>query len=203
MDALRYAAVLELGRTEVSLALIDLITYREIKSRKLQIRPLRQPYLHFDVAEIWKFLVAGLKHYQSGYDINAISFASSVAPMALLDQDNALVLPVLHPDDPGPEDLRSVYELVRPTFAETASALTPDNCSVGHQLFWQSRTFPEAFRKVAAIVPWPQYWAWRAGGHLRSETTSLGVTTGRRWQPVRVGRDFSQPVTRQWFDSPT
>lgn len=177
MSALRYAAVLELSRSEVSLALIDLITYREIKARKLQIRPLRQPYLHFDAAEIWKFLVAGLKHYQSGYDINAISFSSSVAAMALLDGDNALVLPVLHPDDPGPAELRGVYEQVRPKFAETASASSPDSCGAGHQLFWQSRTFPDDFRKVAAIVPWPQYWAWRASDALRAETTSFGASS--------------------------
>ncbi len=54
--------------------------------------------------------------------------------------------------------------------------------NVGAQLFWQARSFPEAFAEVEHIVTYPQYWAWWLTGVAANEPTSLGAHTDL-WAP--------------------
>ena len=66
---------------------------------------------------------------------------------------------------------------MRPPFAETGTPRLPIGLNLGAQLFWQARRFPEAFARVAAILTYPQYWAFRLTGVRANEATSLGCHT--------------------------
>ncbi len=64
---------------------------------------------------------------------------------------------------------------------------------MGAQIFWQARRFPEGFARVAHVLMYPQYWAFRLTGVAVSEPTSLGCHTDL-WDPWRG--DFSSLVER-------
>ena len=70
----------------------------------------------------------------------------------------------------------------------------PIGLNLGAQLFWQARAFPAEFARVARILMYPQYWAYRLTGVLANEVTSLGCHTDL-WD-YRAG-DFSTLVDRQ------
>ena len=70
--------------------------------------------------------------------------------------------------------------------------------TLGHQLFWLSREFPEAFARARWILPFAQYWAWGLAGVPACEVTSLGAQT-QLWNPRE--RAFSSLVGQQgWAD---
>ena len=76
------------------------------------------------------------------------------------------------------------YRRARGDFAETLSPDLPNGLNAGRQLFWLSRTFPDAFARTEAILPYPQYWVWRLTGRKAAEVTSLGCHTDL-WAPRR------------------
>jgi sugar (pentulose or hexulose) kinase len=63
--------------------------------------------------------------------------------------------------------------------------------NLGRQLFWQQKEFTKAFAHVTDILMYPQYWAWRLSGQLRSEVTSLACHTDL-WSPRK--NDYSSLV---------
>ena len=84
--------------------------------------------------------------------------------------------------------LAADYDAVRPPFAETGTPRLPIGLNLGAQLFWQAERFPDEFAKVATILIYPQYWAFRLSGVAANEATSLGCHTDL-WNPAH-GRFF-------------
>ena len=59
MESLRHAAVLDIGKTNVKLVLVDMITFREIKALSMPNVVLEDgPYRHFDTEAIWRFTLS-------------------------------------------------------------------------------------------------------------------------------------------------
>ena len=54
------------------------------------------------------------------------------------------------------EMTRQPDDALRPPFSDSFSPRLPGGLNVGAQLFWQARTFPEAFARVAHVVTYPQ-----------------------------------------------
>ena len=94
----------------------------------------------------------------------------------------------------GRSSCRPTMTRARPPFAETGTPRLPIGLNLGAQLFWQARAFPAEFARVARILMYPQYWAYRLTGVLANEVTSLGCHTDL-WD-YRAG-DFSTLVDRQ------
>ena len=124
--------------------------------------------------------------------IEAIVTTTHGACAALLDSQG-LVLPVLDYEFEGVHETDAAYEALRPDFAETYSPSLPAGLNLGRQLFWQSRCFPHAWRRVRTVLTYPQYWAWRLSGVRASECSSLGCHTDL-WQPL--AHDFSALLDR-------
>jgi sugar (pentulose or hexulose) kinase len=186
-----HVAVIDIGKTNAKVVLIDTRTGQQTASlgRPNTIRP-DGPYPHADIEGLWTFILDALTALHAEHGVDGISITTHGATGALLAGD-ALALPVLDYEFDGPEALANDYASVRPDFGESLSPRLPNGLNWGAQLFWQSRTFPEAFAKVTAILPYPQYWAWRLTGVLASEVTSLGCHTDL-WAPDRG--DFSSMV---------
>ncbi|WP_265516461.1 FGGY-family carbohydrate kinase [Nitratireductor luteus] len=188
----RHIAVIDIGKTNAKLALVDLASPREIDHRRMLNAVLADgPYPHHDVDRLWRFILDGLAELRQQHPIDALTVTTHGATAALLDSKGGLALPVLDYEHGGPDALASDYDAVRPDFSESGSPRLPAGLNLGAQLFWQSRAFPSAFANVAAILAYPQYWAWRLTGIAANEVTSLGCHTDL-WDPA--AGDFSSLV---------
>lgn len=178
----RFIAVLDVGKTNVKLVVHDLETGEDVfvrtRSNAVVDTP---PYPHYDVEGMWAFFLGTLKEATANLKIDALSFTTHGATFALLAGDK-LALPVLDYEFSGPDALDVSYSAARPAFAESFTPRLPGGLNAGAQIYWQARSFPEAFSAVTSIVPYPQYWAFRFSGEQASEPTSLGVHTDL-WAP--------------------
>ena len=173
-----HVAVIDIGKTNAKLALVDLGTLTEIEVRKRPNLVLPgPPYPHYDTDGLWQFILSGLTEMQHAHGIDAITVTTHGASAALLDGDGRLAAPVLDYEHGGPDTLSTEYDTVRPEFAETGSPRLPMGLNLGAQLFWQFETFPEIRRRTRAIVTYPQYWTFRLTGKAVNEVTSLGCHT--------------------------
>ncbi|NGN42629.1 carbohydrate kinase [Mesorhizobium sp. CGMCC 1.15528] len=195
----RHVAVIDIGKTNAKVVVVDLDAMAEIDVRKMPNRVSNDGlYPHHDTERLWDFIIASLSELARRHAIDAISVTTHGATAALLDERGELALPILDYEHDGPDDLADDYAAVRPPFAESGTPRLPGGLNLGAQIFWQSKTFPKQFSAVRAILPYPQYWAFRLTGVLATEVTSLGCHTDL-WNPAR--RDFSTMVDRLgWRD---
>ena len=171
-------AVLDLGKSNAKVALVDTADAVELEVLAMPTPVRAAPlYPQPDVEALWTFFLDGLATLRERGPIDAIGVTTHGATVALLDADGALALPVLDYEHDGPERYAAEYDRVRPPFAATGSPRLPGGLNVGAQLFWQERCFPERFARVAHLLTWPQYWAYRLCGERASELTSLGCHT--------------------------
>ncbi len=175
-------AVLDVGKTNVKAALVDLEAGREIDVRTRPNAVLTDgPYPHYDVEVIFDFFLVSLGelHAASGFD--AISVATHGASGALLG-DEGLALPVMDYEFRYPAAIEEAYEALRPPFSETFSPRLPGGLNLGAQLHYQKTRFPQHFRSARTVVTYPQYWGWRLTGATATDPTSLGCHTDL-WRP--------------------
>jgi sugar (pentulose or hexulose) kinase len=191
----RRIAVIDIGKTNAKVALVDAQTLTEITIRKTPNIMLNDgPYPHFDMQGQWEFVIAALKDLNAADPFDAISITTHGASAALVAQNGALALPVLDYEHTGPDELASEYNKVRPDFAETFSPRLPIGLNLAAQFYWQQSRYPDAFAKTQHILALPQYWAMQLTGIAASEATSLGAHTDL-WQPAKA--DFSSLVHSQ------
>ncbi|SFN84024.1 Sugar (pentulose or hexulose) kinase [Mesorhizobium sp. NFR06] len=194
MSALRTIAVIDIGKTNAKVALVDLATRSEVALRRTANTPVKQaPYPHHDVEALWTFILNSLAHLNSERRIDAISITTHGATGTLVDASGELALPVLDYEFDGPDRLAADYDAVRPPFAETGTPRLPLGLNLGAQFFWQQQRFPADFARTAAMLMYPQYWALRLTGVAANEVTSLGCHTDL-WSPWTS--DYSSLVDR-------
>lgn len=194
MSLPRSVAVIDIGKTNAKLVLIDASTGTQIATRSTPNTVLRDgPYPHADVERLWTFILESLRDLNAAHGIDGISITTHGATAALMAGD-ALAMPVMDYEHNGTDETAVLYAAERPAFSESLSPLLPNGLNLGAQIFWQSRAHSEAFAGVTQILTYPQYWAWRLTGVPASELTSLGCHTDL-WAPVQ--QDFSSLVDRQ------
>jgi sugar (pentulose or hexulose) kinase len=180
---MKHIAVIDLGKTNVKLALVDLAAQAEIA---VVTRPnavmADGPYPHFDTDGIWQFLRSGLAALHADHGIDGISITTHGACAALLAADGSLAAPVLDYEHGGPDTSRAGYEAIRPPFAETGSAALPMGLNLGAQLYWQLAQDPTLRDRIDRIVTWPQYWGFLLTGNTACDLCSLGCHTDL-WNP--------------------
>ncbi|WP_018183763.1 FGGY-family carbohydrate kinase [Kaistia granuli] len=168
-------AVLDIGKSNAKLALLDLETrvVLDIRTRKNAVLP-GPPYPHFDVDGIWDWFLDGLTEFAGKAEIAVIATTTHGAAIAVLGRDG-LALPVLDYEFAGPDAVTDDYRKARGDFAEILSPDLPGGLNAGRQLYWMARTFPAEFAGAEAVVPYPQYWVWRLTGRRVAEATSFGA----------------------------
>lgn len=190
----RSIAVIDIGKTNAKVVLIDAATRQQVAVRSVPNVVRRDgPYPHADVEMLWGFIVESLRQLQAEHGVDGISITTHGATAALL-AGRALAMPVLDYEHDGPEETAAAYAAIRLDFAESLSPRLPNGLNLGAQIFWQSQVHAADFARVTAILTYPQYWAWRLTGVMASEVTSLGCHTDL-WAPGRG--DFSGMVGAQ------
>lgn len=193
-----HIAVIDIGKTNIKLVLIDRVGYRQIAALSQANTALVDgPFPHYDTEQIWQFILDGLRAFHQAHRVDAISITTHGATAALLAGDT-LALPVLDYEFDGPETTGQDYDDARGPFAQTLSPRLPVGLNLGAQIFWQMKAFPDAFARVTDILMYPQFWAWKLTGQKASEVTSLGTHTDL-WHPNDA--DFSTLVDQcNWRD---
>ena len=187
-------AVIDVGKTNAKVVLLDGTSGTEIAVRRTPNRVVAAaPYPHYDVEALWKFILSALAEFASTPGFDAISITTHGASAALLDAQGRLALPVLDYEFEYPEAIREAYDRLRPDFAETCSPRLSGGLNLGAQLHFQKTAFPDYFGRVATILTYPQYWAFRLTGVVANEATSLGCHTDL-WLPG--GGTYSPLVDR-------
>ena len=194
MQEIRNVAVIDIGKTNGKVALFDLAEGRESHVHSTANTVLADgPYPHYDIEGLWAFFLDSLRRIGERERIDAIAITAHGASITLIDAGGNLALPVLDYEFDGPDRLKAEYDAVRPPFSETGTPRLVAGLNVGAQLYWLAKTYPEAFARAAAILPYPQYWSMRLTGVRASEPTSIGAHTDL-WNPYR--REFSSLVDR-------
>jgi sugar (pentulose or hexulose) kinase len=191
---MRTVAVIDIGKTNVKVALVDLGLGAEVavETQANAVIP-GPPWPHFDVAGQWGFITAALRRLGHAARIEGIVVTTHGACAALLDAAGDLAAPVLDYEHPGPEGVRVAYDAIRPGFDETGSPALPMGLNLGAQLHWMLDAMPDLRDRVAQVVMWPGYWAHRLTGVVASDVCSLGCHTDL-WNPWRG--DWSGLVAR-------
>jgi sugar (pentulose or hexulose) kinase len=186
-------AVLEVGRTEVKLlAITPHGRLLSVRSAPNEVRT-GDPYPSCNTEHIWRWMMAALADLGERFTIRAIVPTSYGSTAALVDAAD-LVLPILDYAAEPSADVAAAYAEIAPWFEECHCPIEPAGLTLGRQLFWLSRAFPDEFGRTRWILPFAQYWAWGLAGVPACEVTSLGAQT-QLWNP-RL-RDFSSLVQRQ------
>ncbi len=194
MEKPRCVAVIDIGKTNAKVALVDTASHQETAVRKTPNLVLIDGlYPHFEMEGQWNFVLASLSELYATEPFDAISITTHGASAALVRHDGSLALPALDYEHDGPDSLTEEYNAVRPPFSETFSPRLPIGLNLGAQIFWQQKLFPKEFAETAHILALPQYWAMQLTGVAASEATSLGAHTDL-WLPKEA--DFSSLVTR-------
>lgn len=185
MTDAKHVAVIDIGKTNAKLALVDLDRLEEIavvtRPNTVQSGP---PWPHFDVEGHWTFLLQALGEFHRKHRVDAISVTTHGASIVLLDRNGGLAAPVLDYEHSGPDEFAAEYDAIRPSFAHTGSPRLAGGLNVGAQLHWQFRTDPTLRDRTETIVTYPQYWGHRLTGCVASDVTSIGCHTDL-WEPQR------------------
>ena len=178
-----HVAVIDIGKTNAKLALVDLDSLAEIAvvTRPNAVLP-GPPWPHFDLDGHWDFLLEALAVFNSEHGVDAISVTTHGAAAVLLDADGRLAAPMLDYEHPGPDALAAAYDALRPPFEDTGSPRLPMGLNLGAQLHWMFATDPGLLDRTATIVTYPQYWGYRLTGRAATDVSSLGCHTDL-WQP--------------------
>ena len=189
-----HIAVIDIGKTNAKLALVDGGTLAEIavvtRPNKVLSGP---PWPHFDLEGHWQFFLKHLADFHAQHGIDAISVTTHGAACVLLDRDGGLAAPMLDYEHPGPDALAAEYDAIRPDYALTGSPRLTMGLNLGAQLHWMLTTDPGLDARLAQALTYPQYWGWRLTGIMASDVTSLGCHTDL-WHPFEGG--FSDLVGR-------
>lgn len=176
-------AVLDVGKTNAKVAILDCASGEELDVRRVPNRVLSTPpYPHYDIDALWAFFREALKALAGTTGFEAISITTHGASAALVDASGDLALPVLDYEHRYPQAIEEAYAALRPPFSETFSPALPGGLNLGAQLHYQKTAFADDFARVAAIMTYPQYWAFRLTGVAANEVTSLGCHTDL-WRP--------------------
>src|SRR6202789_3985458 len=138
-------------------------------------------YLRLDTEGAWSFLSGAFKEVGARFSIEAISTTTHGCAAVLMGRDGE-ALPPLDYEFDGFAAVDSAYDAARPSYDESRSPHLPRGLNLGRHIFYYERQFPGQFKQAAAFLTYPQYFAWRLGGAMASEATSLGAHTDL-WRP--------------------
>ncbi|MEN8895360.1 MAG: FGGY-family carbohydrate kinase [Yoonia sp.] len=183
MIAPRHIAVIDIGKTNAKLALVDLSTLTEIAvvTRPNIVQP-GPPYPHYDVDGHWAFLLDALATFHRDHRVDAISVTTHGACAALLESSGTLAAPILDYEHTYPAEIIDAYEAIKPDFAQTGSPKLAGGLTIGAQLHWLFATDHTLKGRTAQIVTYPQYWGHRLTGVTATDITSIGCHTDL-WNP--------------------
>lgn len=172
---LRGIAVVDIGATNSKVVLFN-AAVREVDRRKTEtVHHNGPPYRHIDVERIVAFAVEAIAALDRTLPVDVIVVSAFGSTLACVDEAGNLATPVMDYLAEPPTAIAEGYARIAPPFAETFCNTWPASLSLGRQLYWLEAGFPEAFARIATIMTWSQYLAFRLGGRPTIEITALGA----------------------------
>ena len=171
-------AVIDLGKTNSKVALVDTASAEEIKviTQPASVN-LHSVYPSLDHETIKTFVIESLSSLFTEHTVDAITVTTHGATAALINAEGELALPVLDYEFDGVDELRTDYNKFRPPFSETGSPPLPGGLNIGAQLYWQQKNYPQQFATATTLLTWPQYWIHYLTGQKYNDVSSLGCHT--------------------------
>ncbi|WP_347139675.1 FGGY-family carbohydrate kinase [Paracoccus sp. SSK6] len=178
-----HIAVIDIGKINAKLALVDGATLAEIAVVTRPNSPLPgPPFSHVDLDGHWQFFLHHLAAFHAKHGVDAISVTTHGAAAVLLNTKGKVAAPMLDYEHPGPDTIAAEYDALRPQFLRTGSPKLPMGLNLGAQLHWLLASDPGLRDRIAHVVTYPQYWGWLLTGELASDLSSLGCHTDL-WDP--------------------
>lgn len=191
-------AVLDVGKTNAKVSLWDPAGRLVARRTRANDAPERAGgaarYRTLDVDGIDRWLIESLATYAKQGRIRRLIPVGHGAAAALIRRGR-LYAPPMDYEEPVSAEERAAYSAQRDPFAATGSPELPQGLNLGIQLH-RLEALVGPLPDDVAILPWPQYWAWRLCGVMSSEVSSLGCHTDL-WRPVE-GRFSDLAVRRGW-----
>lgn len=189
-------ALIDIGKTNAKLSLVEPHSGAEIRGGRRANEIVQGPCCReLDVDAIERWLVEALQNSPYKERIRCIVPVAHGAAAVLLDREQKVVAAPDY-EDPCFERVNDAYRAQRDSYASTYSPDLPLGLNLGRQLFYLQETQPALFARVAHVLLYPQFWAWRLSGVMASEVTSLGCHSGL-WLPEAMS--FSRlAVARGW-----
>ena len=177
-------AVFDVGKTNIKVVVFDRggAVLAERSAPNMPLAPDGQwPYSRLDMEGAWSFLIGALKELGARFSIEAISTTTHGCAGVLMRRDGPALPPVDYEFD-GFAAVDAAYDQARPSYHESRSPHLSRGLNLGRHIFYYERHFPAQFRQATAFLTYAQYFAWRLGGAMASEATSLGAHTDL-WRP--------------------
>ena len=175
-------AVFDVGKTNVKLAAVSGAgVLLDSVSRSNPVLPA-PPYSHHDLGLLETWLLENLRSLGARYAIEAILATGHGSGGVLVGQDGPL-MPMIDYEQEPPAEIANEYPLLAGSFRERGSPCQLASAHLAKQMLWLERAFPSEFAAAKAYLAHPQYWAWRLGGTMASEVTSLAAQS-HLWRPL-------------------
>lgn len=191
----RMVVVLDVGKTMAKASLWDSAGALVRRIVRPNARCFSGEYPALDAAGVEVWLGDALKQFAGLGNIGAIIPVAHGAAAAIV-RDGALAAPPMDYEYEPSKEHREAYQRQRDAFSHTGSPAMGLALNLGQQLHCLEAIRPDLSSGDAAILPWPQYWAWVLSGVAASEATSLGSHTDL-WSPARGGAS-DMAVRRGW-----
>ncbi|TIT86586.1 MAG: carbohydrate kinase, partial [Mesorhizobium sp.] len=103
-------AVIDIGKTNAKVALVDLASMAEVALRRTANAVIADgPYPHHDVERLWGFILDSLANLNREQRIDAVSITTHGATAVLVDAKGGLALPVIDYEFAGIDELAQDY----------------------------------------------------------------------------------------------
>ena len=208
-NAPRGIAVVDIGATNSKVVVFDATLTEVDRLTTDTVHRDGPPYKHVDVERIVAFAVEAIGKLDRVLPVDVIVVSAFGSTLGCVDDAGDLATPVMDYLAEPPEAIAEGYARIAPPFSETFCNTWPAALSLGRQLYWLETDYPQAFARIATIMTWSQYLAFRLGGRPTIEITALGafsqlldvqngelssVTKQRGWAPRFA------PLARAWDD---
>jgi len=189
-------AVVDVGKTNAKLVIADARDGRVLWSAEHRNRIVPgPPFTQLDVAAIEAWLVEAMARAPEKSRIGAIVPVGHGCGIVPLDGAGK-TLPACDYEEPAVESIKADYDREQDPFSATLTPDLPLALNAGRQIYYIEAKHPELFRRFAALLTYPQYWAWMLSGTMATEVTSLGAHSGLWWP--REGKFSALAERHKW-----
>lgn len=189
--------IIDIGKTNAKLSLWGEQGKQLARDSRPNMTSVVHPHPALDRQGIEDWLLAILTRYAKQAKVRQIVPVGHGAAAALIRNGALFAEPMDYEADIS-DALRVNYLLQRDSFTSTGSPPLPSGLNLGLQLHSIEVRLGSSLPEDVAILPWPQYWAWRLCGIAASEVTSLGCHTDL-WRPLEAR--FSNLATKRGWAS--
>lgn len=167
-------AVLDIGKSNVKLnAATEAGVIAETLATPNPCLP-GPPYRHHDLRTLESWVLDALAELGRRHRIEAFVPCGHGSGGVLVDAEGP-VLPMVDYEQDPPPAIEAAYRAAAGSYRERGSAFMLGAAHLGRQLFWMQRAAPADFARARALLPLPQYWAWRLSGVAATEVSSLAA----------------------------